>query len=131
MLQNSDGDSVCAGIDATSLPRQPLIATIALSPRVLSMFTRIRKSLFGDCLRLSMAYLGMMPACLAVMACCAGESAERDREASRYLRFVDPQGDDAAAGSAAAPWRTFQHAADRAIPGDKLFAAPGHYRGFH
>ena len=41
--------------------------------------------------------------------------------------FVSPRGDDAAAGSKAAPWRTIQYAADSLKPGDTAFVLTGHY----
>ncbi len=41
--------------------------------------------------------------------------------------FVSPRGDDAAAGSKAAPWRTIQHAADSLKPGDTAFVLTGQY----
>jgi hypothetical protein len=43
---------------------------------------------------------------------------------------VSPAGDDAAAGSAAAPWQTLQHAADRVQPGDTVRVGAGQYAGF-
>jgi parallel beta-helix repeat protein len=44
--------------------------------------------------------------------------------------FVSPRGDDAAAGSAGAPWRTIQRAADVVVAGDTVDAAAGEYAGF-
>ncbi|HVK67971.1 MAG TPA: right-handed parallel beta-helix repeat-containing protein [Polyangium sp.] len=44
---------------------------------------------------------------------------------------VAPAGDDAAPGSAAQPWRTLQHAADLAQPGDTVHVGPGAYDGFN
>lgn len=41
---------------------------------------------------------------------------------------VSPSGDDAAAGTAAAPFRTVQRAAEAAQPGDTVLVAPGIYR---
>ncbi|MFN8643509.1 MAG: PKD domain-containing protein [Candidatus Binatia bacterium] len=40
---------------------------------------------------------------------------------------VDPSGDDAAPGDAAAPWRTVQHAVRQVAPGDTVFVRPGRY----
>ncbi|MFQ5665215.1 MAG: PKD domain-containing protein [Candidatus Binatia bacterium] len=40
---------------------------------------------------------------------------------------VDPAGDDANAGGAAAPWRTIQHAASRAVAGDRVVIRAGTY----
>jgi hypothetical protein len=40
---------------------------------------------------------------------------------------VDPLGDDAAAGDAAAPWRTIQHAIRQALPGDTVRVHAGTY----
>lgn len=45
--------------------------------------------------------------------------------------YVDLAGDDANAGSAAAPWRTLQHAAGAVGPGDRVTVRPGDYAGFH
>lgn len=44
--------------------------------------------------------------------------------------YVAPDGKDRAVGSAAAPWRNLQRAADRVGPGDTVVVRPGHYRGF-
>lgn len=41
---------------------------------------------------------------------------------------VSPQGNDAAAGTAAAPFRTVQRGAEAAQPGDTVLVAPGIYR---
>lgn len=43
---------------------------------------------------------------------------------------VSPQGQDAADGSAAHPWQTLQHAANRVQPGDAVIVAAGSYAGF-
>jgi len=42
-------------------------------------------------------------------------------------RFVSPSGDDSAAGSESAPWRTIQHGCDQLKPGDVLTVLPGVY----
>jgi len=42
-------------------------------------------------------------------------------------RWVAPDGDDAAAGTRDAPWRTLSHAAAEAQPGDWIYVAPGTY----
>ena len=44
--------------------------------------------------------------------------------------FVGPAGDDKAAGSAAAPWKTLQHAAETVTAGDTVTVADGTYAGF-
>ena len=44
--------------------------------------------------------------------------------------YVDGRGDDGAAGTEAAPWRTLQHAAERVGAGDTVIARAGTYRGF-
>lgn len=44
--------------------------------------------------------------------------------------YVAPGGDDGAAGSAAAPWETLQHAADMVAAGDTVMVAAGDYVGF-
>ncbi len=41
--------------------------------------------------------------------------------------FVAPSGDNAAEGNEAAPWRTIQHALDRAMAGDTVMVAEGTY----
>lgn len=43
--------------------------------------------------------------------------------------YVTPSGDDANSGSDTAPWRTIQHAANNAAPGDTIQVAPGDYQG--
>jgi parallel beta-helix repeat protein len=43
---------------------------------------------------------------------------------------VSPDGDDAAAGTDKAPWRTLQHAADAVKPGDTVIVRAGTYAGF-
>ncbi|HSN99147.1 MAG TPA: right-handed parallel beta-helix repeat-containing protein [Candidatus Nanopelagicales bacterium] len=49
-------------------------------------------------------------------------------EAATY--HVAPSGNDAAAGSAARPWRTLQRAAEQVQPGDTVRVRPGDYDGF-
>jgi uncharacterized protein YjdB len=44
-------------------------------------------------------------------------------------RYVDPAGNDANAGTRTAPWRTIQHAADVANPGDTVIVNNGVYSG--
>jgi parallel beta-helix repeat protein len=63
----------------------------------------------------------MIPA--AVVVCLATAA-----EAETY--YVAPGGDDGAAGSEAAPWRTLQHAADRVQAGDVVRVRPGAYAAF-
>src|SRR5690606_12106245 len=44
--------------------------------------------------------------------------------------YVSPLGNDAFAGSAGAPWKTLQRAADAVGPGDVVNVLPGQYAGF-
>jgi hypothetical protein len=44
--------------------------------------------------------------------------------------YVATTGNDAADGSAAAPWRTLQRAANAARAGDQIVVRPGRYAGF-
>jgi parallel beta-helix repeat protein len=44
--------------------------------------------------------------------------------------FVSTTGSDLSAGTAAAPWRTLQHAANVVGPGDRVTVRPGNYTGF-
>lgn len=44
--------------------------------------------------------------------------------------YVAANGNDAAAGSATAPWRTIQRAAHDVLPGDLIVVRPGRYAGF-
>jgi hypothetical protein len=53
------------------------------------------------------------------------------QSASAAQYFVAPTGNNAAAGTAAAPWRTLQYAADRVSPGDRVTARAGNYAGFY
>ena len=50
--------------------------------------------------------------------------------ASAATHHVAATGDDAAAGTAAAPWRTIQRAADLVVPGDTVIIHAGTYLGF-
>ena len=43
--------------------------------------------------------------------------------------YVDPRGRDSNPGSAAAPFKTIQHAADRVAPGDTVLVRAGRYNG--
>src|SRR6185436_2401881 len=45
--------------------------------------------------------------------------------------YVSPAGNDTAAGTSAAPWKTLQHAADVVGPGDRVTARTGNYVGFY
>lgn len=45
--------------------------------------------------------------------------------------YVAPGGSNANPGTAAAPWATLQHAADRVAPGDRVVVRPGNYKGFY
>ena len=45
--------------------------------------------------------------------------------------FVSPTGNDTAAGTSAAPWKTLQHAADVVGPGDRVTVRAGNYAGFY
>jgi parallel beta-helix repeat protein len=45
--------------------------------------------------------------------------------------FVATNGNDAAAGTSAAPWRTLQRAANVVNPGDLVTVRPGNYAGFN
>jgi parallel beta-helix repeat protein len=51
--------------------------------------------------------------------------------ASATEYFVDLAGSNSAAGTAIAPWRTLQYAADRVGPGDRVTVRPGNYVGFY
>ena len=59
---------------------------------------------------------------LALASACASARAASYR--------VAPGGDDTAPGTAAQPWKTLQHAADRARGGDLVTIEPGAYVGF-
>jgi hypothetical protein len=62
--------------------------------------------------------------CLAVVVCVFAKS-----RAAQYV--VAPGGNDQAAGSSAAPWKTLQHAAEEVGPGDFVTVKSGNYAGFH
>jgi Periplasmic copper-binding protein (NosD) len=62
---------------------------------------------------------------LALAAVLAGPGPAQAR-----IYFVSPRGDDRAAGSAAAPWKTLQHAAGRVAAGDTVVVRAGTYAGF-
>jgi parallel beta-helix repeat protein len=47
-----------------------------------------------------------------------------------FDRVVAPDGSDSAAGTAAAPWRTLQRAADAVPPGGTVWVRAGRYAGF-
>ncbi len=47
--------------------------------------------------------------------------------AESCTRWVDPAGNDSNPGTQGAPWRTLQHAADSAAPGDAVCAGAGTY----
>jgi parallel beta-helix repeat protein len=49
--------------------------------------------------------------------------------AAQYV--VAPNGNDLAPGTAAAPWKTLQHAAEQVVHGDFVTVKPGNYAGFH
>ena len=56
-----------------------------------------------------------------------------DLEPRRLLSafYVSTSGSDSAVGTATAPWRTLQHAADTVPRGRFRHRAPGNYTGFH
>jgi parallel beta-helix repeat protein len=59
----------------------------------------------------------------AIAACCLAPGA-----ALANTAYVSLSGNDGAAGSATAPWRTIQHGVDTLHPGDTLLIGPGVYR---
>jgi parallel beta-helix repeat protein len=65
------------------------------------------------------------PICAAVLALLI---TQRAMAAKQYV--VDPSGNDAFAGSAAAPWKTLQHAANAVGAGDTVTVHAGNYAGF-
>jgi hypothetical protein len=62
--------------------------------------------------------------CLVVVAAVAHPSG-----AAQF--FVANYGNNAAAGTADAPWQTLQHAANRVAPGDRVTVRAGTYTGFY
>src|SRR5262245_43508815 len=44
--------------------------------------------------------------------------------------YVSTSGTNGSAGSAAAPWKTLQYAADHVVAGDNVIVTPGNYVGF-
>lgn len=60
---------------------------------------------------------------LSVLTACSGVRAAQF--------YVSPTGNDSAAGTSAAPWKTLQHAADVVGPGDRVTARAGNYAGFY
>lgn len=65
---------------------------------------------------------------LGVLGCLPRSSPAPDATAQTYA--VAPDGDDGAAGSAAAPWRTLARAAEQVGPGDTVTVRAGRYDGF-
>ncbi|MCB9646414.1 MAG: right-handed parallel beta-helix repeat-containing protein [Deltaproteobacteria bacterium] len=59
----------------------------------------------------------------------AGAAYDAPVAAGTTQRYVAPDGDDGADGSAAHPWRTVQRAADEAGPGTTVHVAAGTYAG--
>jgi hypothetical protein len=51
-----------------------------------------------------------------------------DERGDSAIRFVAPDGDDAADGTFERPWRSLQHGVDRLAPGDTLYVRGGSYR---
>lgn len=45
--------------------------------------------------------------------------------------YVDPAGNDSAAGAATSPWRTLQKAANTVLAGDLVIVRAGHYAGLY
>lgn len=63
--------------------------------------------------------------CRALLAALLAASLAQPAPAAEW--HVDPLGDDAAAGDAAAPWRTMQHAVRQVLPGDTVLVHAGTY----
>ncbi len=68
--------------------------------------------------------------CLKVLLMTAVAHAVAIASASATDYFVDLAGNNAAAGTALAPWRTLQFAANQVGPGDRVTVRPGSYAGF-
>lgn len=59
---------------------------------------------------------------------CLGTDCDDDNPgAAQDCLYIAPDGDDAAAGDAAAPWHTFAHAVSMLAPGTTLIVLPGTY----
>ncbi len=86
------------------------------NPRAGSLSEMMIRSLFTPLVRFRLPAL----LSLAILGGPGGTFAE--------TYFVDPNGSDTAPGSKIAPFRTIQHAADLAQPGDTVQVAPGIYR---
>jgi hypothetical protein len=56
------------------------------------------------------------------------QSAEMSATRSAHDHYVSPQGDDTGPGTWNRPWKTIQHAADSARPGDTVYVREGIYR---
>ncbi len=85
-------------------------------------------SLIGR-LRLVLAVLLGIAAGFLVLGGCAAGAAARVTPGSTTGQsyYVAPDGDDTGPGSASAPWKTIQHAADVLQPGDTVYVRGGVY----
>jgi hypothetical protein len=63
----------------------------------------------------------------AVVGLCCLVFEVRDAQAATYYVSTSPPGDDNAAGTLAAPWRTIAHAAQTAAAGDSVYVRAGTY----
>ncbi len=72
----------------------------------------------------------MILAAGAVLLLLMGQTGSSAPAPADNQRFVSPSGNDEAAGTADAPWRTLQHAADHVAAGDVVNVRAGHYAGF-